>query len=343
MTALRIAFTSCMDTVNYPRQPGWTRLAAQRPEHIVLLGDSMYMDYGGILGLGFGPRPREEYNGTPWDLPLDQFSKRMHERYKAQFEVEGFAEALRGRTVHAIWDDHDFGWNNSRGLGVDDKSRLSETQRRISTAHFRQWQQALRNPGEPYPQNAVNPAAPPVGDDAGIGRSVALIPDKLYLHLLDARTFREGDDDGEGLSMLGEAQRQAVGKVLQDYPAAIHIVAVGEPMQKWDHTPDAKWLLDWAAKRHILSICGDIHEPEYTGYKANGKKDFGDKDKTVLHEFCASAMAQGPAVGPKRKEVYGMLIVEDDSVEVQLFVKNEMSEHYKLLRQPVGWISTTLE
>ncbi|HET7793440.1 MAG TPA: alkaline phosphatase D family protein [Rhizobacter sp.] len=330
---MKIAFTSCMDTVNYPTQPGWAALAREKPTHVVLLGDSIYMDYGKKIFGAFvsgGPRPESEANGTPARLPLDVFSTRMHQRYEQQYKVPGFLDAIRGRKVHAIWDDHDFAWNNSRGAGPAGPAFVPQAQRRISTAHYRAWQAALAAQKPGYPPNDVDSAAPP-HDDAGIGRT-EMLADGVCLHLLDSRTFREGDEDAEDVSLLGQAQRDKVEAALAAHAQAVHIVAVSEPMEKWNNFTEFKWLVDWATRRHILVICGDIHDCHYVGYKPNGKKDWGAKDKAVLHEFAASAMAQGPTVFGKKKEVFGTLDFSDTAIAVTLFHEGQPVERYAIDR-----------
>lgn len=174
MEPLKIAFTSCMDTVNHGEQPGWRNLAREKPNAIVLLGDSIYMDYGkkiaGIFISG-GPRPASEANGTPALLSVADFSSRMHQHYRQQYDVPGFLDSIRGckGNVHAIWDDHDFTWNNSRGAGPAGPALVPEAQRRFSTAHYRTWQKALNDQPIAYPSNTVN-SGDPRADDGGIGR-----------------------------------------------------------------------------------------------------------------------------------------------------------------------------
>jgi len=326
MPPFKLAFTSCMDSVNYPVQPGWAQLAAQAPDAVVLMGDSIYMDYG------WGSGHKGEANGTPKDLPLPAFSQRLHDRYRAQYELPGFREAIHGRQVHAIWDDHDFAWNNSRGAGAEGPAKVDERQRRISTEHFHTWREALRTQPAAYPANSVNPAAPRP-DDQGIGRSVVLVPNQLFLHLMDGRSFREGDDGDVGLSLFGHDQRHAVEELFHQQPNAVHLVTIAEPLEKWRDFLDAQWLLGWAQRRRILVICGDVHEPQYTGYKANGRKDWGKKDKTVLHEFTASAMAQGPTgFFGKKRNVFGTLTFGGSHIEARLIHEGAVWAHYTIDR-----------
>lgn len=323
---LTLAFTSCMDTLNYPDQPGWQALARAAPDVIVLLGDSIYMDYG------WGEPHADEPNGSPKHLPLQHFSHRMHTRYRAQYAVPTFRHAIQGRAVHAIWDDHDFAWNNSRGAGPAGAAQVSPGQRRIATAHFRAWQQALAAQPAAYPADTVNPAAPPA-DDAGIGRSIALPGQHTWLHLMDARSHRDGDEDDSDHTLYGHDQRHAVEESFHNHPDDVHIVATPEPMEKWRDAVDAQWLVGWATRRKILTLCGDVHEPQYVGWKANGKKDWGKKDKTVLHEFTASAMAQGPTgFFGKKRNVFGVLEIGDATINVRLQHGEEVLDGYTLDR-----------
>ena len=41
---VRIAFASCMCTPYFSDQPVWNWIAAKQPDHVVLLGDSIYLD-----------------------------------------------------------------------------------------------------------------------------------------------------------------------------------------------------------------------------------------------------------------------------------------------------------
>ena len=48
---MKIAFTSCIDAIDDPVQPVWERVRALAPDVLVLLGETMYMDYGiALLG-----------------------------------------------------------------------------------------------------------------------------------------------------------------------------------------------------------------------------------------------------------------------------------------------------
>ena len=41
---MKLAFTSCMSFTVFAQQPVWDQIAAQRPDRLLLLGDSVYTD-----------------------------------------------------------------------------------------------------------------------------------------------------------------------------------------------------------------------------------------------------------------------------------------------------------
>ena len=43
----RIAFTACARFQDDASQPVWDEIAAHQPDHLLLLGDQIYMDYAG--------------------------------------------------------------------------------------------------------------------------------------------------------------------------------------------------------------------------------------------------------------------------------------------------------
>src|SRR4249919_1095828 len=112
-TTLKIAFGSCFDAVDDQQQTSWNHVAELAPDVLLLLGDTVYMDFGlGILG---SHRPL----GWPRKATNEVFARSLYERYRQQWAVPAFRGLLaRGVKVGLTWDDHDFAWNNSRGAGT---------------------------------------------------------------------------------------------------------------------------------------------------------------------------------------------------------------------------------
>jgi alkaline phosphatase D len=275
----------------------------------VLLGDSIYMDYG--LG-------NHQPNGSPYGEPLDKFSRLMHAAYEAQWKVANFQAAIQKPIVHAIWDDHDFAWNNSRGGGAAaGKDYVAPEYRRLSRLHFETFRKALVNKPAAYPPNPAPSGV--VGQDGGsIAQTIELAPDVL-LHLLDTRSFREEEGD---TSQLGPQQRDQLQAALLAEPG-INIIASSSTVKGWKkYDADYDWLRDVAKTHRILVLSGDIHEPDF---RTRGR----------LHEVTASAMAQPPgitAIFGKKTQVFGLLEIEPDRVDVKVFVGAKLVEEHTILR-----------
>ena len=92
-----------------------------------------------------------------------------------------------------------------------------------------------------------------------------LVPGRLLLHLTDGRSWRGGD------ALLGDEQMAAMSAQLEAHPQAIHLVASGSTFGRsgrsgWQSAPqEAKWLLDWATRRRVFMISGDIHHTAWPG------------------------------------------------------------------------------
>lgn len=114
-TKMKIAFTSCTNFKHYPNQPWWAKIEDQDPDYLFLLGDNIYMDYG-IWN--------SEANGKPRNYPDDKFRRVMNEKYQKQFSEVHFKRLVKKmrakNALHAIWDDHDFAWNDVLGCEVND-------------------------------------------------------------------------------------------------------------------------------------------------------------------------------------------------------------------------------
>jgi alkaline phosphatase D len=304
---MKIAFTSCLDTVNDPTQPGWIHMAQHEPDHVVLLGDSIYMDYG------LGDHKR---NGSPRNDALPQFSDLMYRAYRAQWNVANFRDAIHGRTVHAIWDDHDFAWNNARGGGPhggDD--HVPPDYRRLSRLQFETWRQALRSANQSYPANPRPDGT--VADDLGTIAETVPLEAGVVMHLVDTRSFREE----EGRSMLGQDQQEKLVSALLPEPG-INIIASSSTLKEWRDYEDHDWLRELSKRHRLLMLSGDVHEPDF-------------RVRHRLYEATASAMAQPP--GPtrilgKRTEVFGILTIEPAQLVVELHVGDRRVERHTIDR-----------
>lgn len=310
---MKIAFTSCCDPGRDHEQVAWNVLARQQPDVVVLLGDCIYMDYG--LG-------DHVDNGDAIKLPLDEFSRRMHAFYAKQFAVPSFQSALRNRRVYAVWDDHDFGCNNGRGADPggpsDDDSIFVPAEYRIrARALFGQFRSVISSPPARYPFLPFPLGVTPP-DLGGVQQVVDLAP-STRLHLLDGRTFRPVPDKRR--SLLGPVQQAALQAALVREPG-INILASGTTLKDWKEFADYDWLRAISRTHRILVLSGDVHEPDFRSY---GR----------VFEATASAMAQTPSVTRwvgKKTEVFGILDVRDDELEIGLWHRGRMKEKHVIDR-----------
>lgn len=98
---MQLAFASCAKLQQTNPQPVWRDIAAQQPDALLLLGDTIYLD--------------QDNHQQP--QPLANALRRL---YQAQFAEVNFAALLadlraRGAPLLAIYDDHDFLGNDRYG------------------------------------------------------------------------------------------------------------------------------------------------------------------------------------------------------------------------------------
>ena len=82
---MKIAFTSCMAFTVFAQQPVWDQIAAQRPDRLLLLGDSVYID--------FGPYPTNITH--PKQLAPVDFLQHVLARWRTQLDQPQFRALVR--------------------------------------------------------------------------------------------------------------------------------------------------------------------------------------------------------------------------------------------------------
>jgi alkaline phosphatase D len=159
---LNIAVGSCMDDHFSESFKIWDAMARRNPEYLLLIGDNVYADKIDHSGTSIETNPEvlwKRYIDVRLTLPLY------------------FQEKLI--PVHALWDDHDYGGNNS---GKDYKYK--DQSKEIFTAFMAQ----------------------DLSDDEwekGYGVGGLLSLGSFNLYFLDARYFRDPSKDG---TQLGQEQ-----------------------------------------------------------------------------------------------------------------------------------------
>lgn len=298
---MRIAFTSCMFSRVFGQQPVWGHIAQQAPDHLVLLGDCLYLDIRAPM--------------APQLMSDNEFSQHLFALYGeliAQPDFTALVQAMTPGTVHAIWDDHDFLWDGANGAEVHPAH--SEKVRQ-STAFFEAFRAALAQglaPGS-FPANLQdgrfwNLAQPELSTP-----SLALAPD-VMLHLSDGRTHRTDTwrRRESRRTMLGQAQRDRFAQAITAAPNALHLWASASTYAGYLHYPrDLAWLEGLAANQRMLMLSGDIHRNRFDGFYTGG---------FPLHEATSSGAAVRDAVevGAERQN-HGLLDIDTSTVTVRVF------------------------
>jgi len=127
---MKIAFTSCINFTQYPNQAWWQDIEIQNPDYLLLLGDNIYMDY---------PHAKQRLKHLK-AISAKDYGIEMDKMYENQFGEENFKRLFdklnSNNRVFAIWDDHDFLWNNSNGayLRSDLESSGNEVEEKLKVS-----------------------------------------------------------------------------------------------------------------------------------------------------------------------------------------------------------------
>lgn len=311
---MRIAFTSCFSAALFKSQPVWKEIANAQPDVLVLLGDSMYLDCsGGLTADGQQPLNMSGLQTLADNL----FAKHAHGLYQKQLQQADF-KALIARPrlkTYAIWDDHDFLWNDACGGDVEGTPLASLMA--PSRALFAAWQAALTG--------VVFPPAPPDWTNAKApGYQHVDLGNGVHLHLTDGRSWRKSDRS----ALLGQAQMQQIEAAMKAAGSgATHLLASatvveqrnGEAWMKCD--PEYAWLLKMAQKHNILVLSGDIHDNNLAAYQAGGR---------LLFEATSSgaALRTGVIIGSMQRN-WGLLDIDADNLHIQMFKSNPDNPQYR--------------
>lgn len=230
-SAFRMALTSCMK-IGQP-QASWYLLLAQQPDLHLTVGDTHYADT------------------TDPNVQLEH-----HLRYRREPCV---AAVNRQVPTYSMWDDHDYGPNDSDGTAEGKEGSLAG------------WRQFWVNPG------AGTPETP--------GAFYKFTRGEVEFFVVDGRYHRSPDKapDDEEKRMLGDAQFEWLMDGLKNSGAKFKVIASGSTLQ---HSKGDGWRI-YTFSRHrlfdairenkvsgVMYMSGDIHastiavhhESERVGY-----------------------------------------------------------------------------
>ncbi len=241
---LRIGFGHSLPRVE-GEQTTWRAVASKKPDLFLIMGDNIYS------------------NTTD---PVKQ--RRMYLDFRADPHFRAFGAST---PVFAIWDDHDYGKNNS--------DRTQEGKERSLKTFFEIW---------PNPPAMAEASAPGIWTQFRAGGA--------EFWLLDVRYHRSPDDDPDGPSktMLGEEQRQWFLKTLSESTATFKFPVSGSSwncggVEAWNHRylHEYNVILD-SVREHGISglilLGGDQHQCKVA---VRPRESWGGYD---LHEWMAGQL-----------------------------------------------------
>lgn len=321
---MRIAFASCFCTKVFADQPVWDWIRMKAPDHLVLLGDTIYLDVPVV-------------NKHPKEMGDDEFAQHLHALYTEVVQQAQFVKLLQSMPAGrawSIWDDHDFLWNDALGA-FDGLNPEHVGKVRLSTA----FQEAFRRALAASLADGAFPAAyndhvfwqltqPPLSTPS------IQLDEGLWLHLADVRSYRtQSWLVGEAhRTMLGAAQRASFQKAMAAQPQAIHLFASGSTLADYKkrYPKDWRWLLDQAKVRRTLVLSGDIHRNESDAFFTGG---------LPLHEATSSGAAVRDAVAfGKRRRNFGLLDIDANHVTISLFADNKLEKKWSRKLDKASWL-----
>ena len=246
---VRVAFGSCARIQLDAEQRIFSAIAAQEPDMFLWLGDNIYGDS---------------------DVP-----EALADTYRRGRNVERLQSQLRRIPNLAIWDDHDFGYNDS-----DSRSPFKDSSLKVFKAYWANPSYGL--PGVPgvFFQHSF----------AGID-----------FFMLDGRYYRDPPDkpDGPDKTMIGAAQKAWLKRALKASRAPFKILAAGggwslaeRPGDSWaTYLHERNEIFDFIRDEKIegvVCISGDTHVGEINCIP---RSEQGGYD---IYDLVASPLAQTP-------------------------------------------------
>jgi alkaline phosphatase D len=268
---MRIAHTSCFSATVFPDQPVWRHILAARPDRLVLTGDAIYIDE---LTSPLHPKQLSEY----------EFVELVAEKYRRQLAQPDFAALIAQVPTVAIWDDHDFLWNEcyeEKAITRKVYAGLIRASRALFNAFCAHLERRADFPTSNSDARLWQPDEPAPGY-----RQVVLDP-SLHLHLTDGRSWRLKR------SLLGEPQRRQIQNAIEAAPAGtVHLLASGSVLEAhkgdcWADFEDLAWLKSVAAEHRVACLSGDIHNVDFHAI---------DTGPWRLYDFTASGAAIRKAI-----------------------------------------------
>ncbi|HCR75744.1 MAG TPA: hypothetical protein DIW37_04935 [Chryseobacterium sp.] len=291
---MKIIFTSCVRYEAFKEQPEWAQILDQNPDYLFLLGDNIYMDYG------IAPFSHEPI-GCPENYSVQEFKSIMTKKYNNQFtlvpEFKNLVEKMKLKNgFFAIWDDHDFAWDNAKGATV------SPEKKKISQELFHKYLNCSTN--LPYTYYHV---------DTPFARVI----------FIDNRT--DSEEKGKDAQLLSNEQFEFIENKLQHdlkYTILCGGLTLTEGHENWTNYPSQlKKLCEMIAKQNnVIFLCGDIHKNKFIK-----PKKIENLNITTPVQIISSGMQVnylGLGIPHDDKHNWCMLELKEDNIQVSFYNKH---------------------
>lgn len=269
-----IAFGSCSHQEKFgEHQPIWDAIARAKPDCFLFIGDNIYL-----------PNKLEEYPGT-----REEVLKLYCDTYDHQRRMPEMQPLLRSTISFALWDDHDFGGNNSDRTWP--------------------WRGVAREALNLYfPNNYGLPDAKGCFYKFGWG--------DIDVFMTDDRAFRDPNEDPNRKTFLGEKQLAWLKDGLARSKASFKLIVCGNqiladthPHESWgvQFRPQRDAFLDWLWEKKVggvIFLSGDRHFAELTR-KRDPKGRGGDLWELTSSPLANDVYKDGPTFkSPDRVAAY---------------------------------------
>lgn len=309
---MKIIFTSCTRYEAFKEQKEWAEISAQNPDYLFLLGDNIYMDYG-------LPFFSSEPIGSPEEFTHEEFAKVMEAKYDNQFnrvpEFKELVQKMRQKNgFFAIWDDHDFAWDNAKGANVPCEKKD------ISRALFHKYTNCSTNMPHVY-----------YHVDTPFARII----------FLDNRT--DAEVKGKSNKILSDEQFDFIeSKMNHDlqYTLICGGLTLTEGSENWTNYPSQlqKLCRLIETKKNVLFLGGDIHKNKFV--KPKNLEKLGILTPV---QFISSGMQVnylGLGIPQDDQHNWAMLELEESKLEVTFH--NKHGKQKKLSRKANKWLMANI-
>lgn len=293
---MKIIFTSCSRVEDFPEQSHWNLISDQNPDYLFLLGDTIYMDYG------IPPFSREPV-GRPKKYTAEKFEKVMNAKYRTQFtEVPAFknlVDQMRAKKgFYAIWDDHDFAWDNAKG------TTLSADKMEITRRLFHEYLDCSTNLPHVY-----------YHIDTPLARVI----------FIDNRT--DAEESGENSKIISEAQFTFIEDSLNhdlQYTLLCGGNTLTEGSENWTKYPSQLkrlcQLLE--GRKNTIFIAGDIHQNKFVEPQQIEELNVTTPVQLISSGMNINYFGLGHPIDDKHN--WAMLELLDNAVIMSYFTKRGM-------------------